>query len=150
MREAERCLSCDSACLRCVEVCPNRANVALPVPKGGAFAQSIQILHVDALCNECGNCGLFCPYEGEPFRGKPSLFRSEKALRASRNAGFCFVGLADETDEKGYALLVRDEPKGKVRALAEADWLAEGKGGSMAALAREVFRRHTYLVGGAS
>jgi putative selenate reductase len=124
--------------------------VALPVPKGDAFSQSIQILHVDALCNECGNCGLFCPYEGEPFRGKPSLFRSEKALRASRNAGFYFVGLADETDAKGAALLVRDESKGAVRTLSKAEWLAEDKGGSMAALAREVFRRHTYLVGGAS
>ena len=60
-REAERCLSCGSACLRCVEVCPNRANFALPVAADGTMVQAIQIVHVDDLCNECGNCGFFCP-----------------------------------------------------------------------------------------
>jgi len=142
-REAERCLSCDSACLRCVEVCPNRANFALPIsgPEAG-LAQSIQILHVDALCNECGNCGVFCPYEGEPFRGKPTLFRTADALRASRNAGFCYIVGSDRAK-----LLVRDEPGGPVRELAAERSGGQGDG-SMAALARTVRREHTYLLGG--
>jgi putative selenate reductase len=165
-REAERCLNCDAACLRCVEVCPNRANFALPVAKGGAsaaggsaFAQSIQILHIDALCNECGNCGLFCPYEGEPYRGKPSLFGSEEALAASRNAGFAFVGFAEERgDEDGPdgrepELLVREQCGGEVRRLGYSEWsldgqAGEGAAGPMASLARTVRRDHTYLLGG--
>jgi putative selenate reductase len=153
-REAERCLNCDSACLRCVEVCPNRANFALPMEPGGKalkdgarFGQSIQILHVDALCNECGNCGLFCPYEGEPFRGKASLFRSEEALVASRNAGFALVGGADERSPE---LLVRDEIGGAVRRLIYTGNAGDGEDsdGAMAALARTVYLHHTYLLGG--
>jgi putative selenate reductase len=178
-RAAERCLNCDSACLRCVEVCPNRANFALPVkpeglsvkPEGLPTAtgedlkQSIQILHVDALCNECGNCGVFCPYEGEPFRGKPSLFRDRASLEASHNAslgprgndsvgsppraapnaGFAFV----PRDGDGPSLVLREAPGGPVRELLFAEWSREGSGGTMAALARSVYRDHRYLIGGA-
>ena len=30
--DSRRCLSCNSICENCVEVCPNRANVTLTVP----------------------------------------------------------------------------------------------------------------------
>jgi putative selenate reductase len=139
--EARRCLSCDSACLRCVEVCPNRANVALPIREAGAFAQAIQILHVDALCNECGNCGLFCPYEGEPYRGKVSLFSGRAEMDASRNAGF-LIGPGPKP-----ALALREEPDGAVIELGYESWSAEGS--RVAAMARAVFREHSYLLGGA-
>jgi putative selenate reductase len=141
-REAERCLACDSACLRCVEVCPNRANFALPIAAGQGLAQSIQILHVDALCNECGNCGLFCPYEGEPYRGKPSLFRDGAALEASQNAGFAFIGPGREP-----GLMLRDAPGGAARSLAYDRWSREGD--PLAILARTVYRDHPYLIGAA-
>jgi len=149
LREAERCLSCDSACLRCVEVCPNRANFALPVSIAEGFAQAIQILHVDELCNECGNCGIFCPFEGEPYRGKPTLFRREATLLASHNAGFAF---ADGDPRPSIAL--REASGGSVRTLSFAEW-GEGPGsraseGPMAALAREIYRHHPYLIGGRS
>jgi putative selenate reductase len=143
-READRCLECDSACLRCVEVCPNRANLALPIAEKGEFAQSIQILHVDALCNECGNCGIFCPYEGEPYRGKPSLFRSRPAMDASRNAGFAIVACGDSEP----SLLVRESPDGALVELGYAEWAQKGSGERMSALARTVFRDHPYLLGG--
>ena len=137
-REAERCLECDSACLRCVEVCPNRANLAIPVPAGGApFSQALQILHLDRLCNECGNCGLFCPYEGEPYRGKITLFDSPAELRASRNAGFC---------AEGPRLWLRAEPEGPV---AEQGPGGGAGAGPVPALARLVLREHPYLIGGA-
>lgn len=144
-RESERCLECDSACLRCVEVCPNRANFALPVRTAGTFAQSIQILHVDALCNECGNCGLFCPYEGEPYRGKPTLFRSRAAMDASRNAGFAIIACGDDG---APSLLVREEVGGALRELVSSKWLADGSGGAFEELSRAVFRDHKYLLGG--
>ncbi|HAE23436.1 MAG TPA: hypothetical protein DCG47_14120 [Spirochaetaceae bacterium] len=142
-REAERCLSCGSACLRCVEVCPNRANLALPVatPAGGPYKQAIQILHVDDLCNECGNCGFFCPYEGEPYSGKPTLFRDEAALRSSANAGFSFSGGGPSP-----SLVVREKVGKDVSALAFADWNKADS--AMTAIAKTVYDSHRYLVAG--
>ena len=153
-REAERCLRCDSACLRCVEVCPNRANFAMPISAGsdGVFTQSIQILHLDAFCNECGNCGLFCPYEGEPYRGKPTLFKDVAALEASGNAGFAFG------DGANPGLILREAAGGTVATIAHANWAAKDAAGAgsartaavarMASLARAVFHDHAYLLGG--
>jgi len=141
-REAERCLACDSACLRCVEVCPNRANTF--VEAGGPFAQQAQILHLDRLCNECGNCGFFCPYEGEPYSGKITLFDGADDLAASRNAGFAFIG-------KGAtpALLARAEVGGPALALDYASWNGAAslpRLERVVALARAVFRNHRYLL----
>lgn len=145
--QAERCLECDAACLRCVEVCPNRANTFVAVPAGAGFSQGLQILHVDALCNECGNCGFFCPWRGEPYRGKPTVFASAGALEASRNAGFAFSGSAGAPD-----LVLRAEYEGEVRTVPHAEWTgASGTAGAaarMAALARIVHREHPYLAGG--
>jgi putative selenate reductase len=93
--EAARCLQCASLCDKCVEVCPNRANytyelaplsLTLPVlschPDGLAVtgeelfqvAQGRQIVHLDDLCNACGNCTTFCVHPGKPFQDKPRLF----------------------------------------------------------------------------
>ena len=145
-REAERCLECDSACLRCVEVCPNRANLALPVAAGPGkpFAQGLQILHVDYLCNECGNCGLFCPYEGEPFRGKPTIFRDRGELAASANAGFSVEG-AGGGDPR---LVLRRVPGESPVELALAEWEAFAASSPLEALALAVLREHPHLLGG--
>ncbi len=148
-REAERCLSCDVVCLRCVEVCPNRANVALPVRGGGCFSQSLQILHIDDLCNECGNCGFFCPYEGEPYRGKPTLFSSAESLEKSRNDGFVFLD-----SQRGREILLRSGGISlRVAASAEALSAAErnassGEMASLLALARDLLAEHAYLIPG--
>jgi putative selenate reductase len=141
-REAERCLRCDSACLRCVEVCPNRANFALPLTTVGLgeLRQPIQILHIDALCNECGNCGVFCPYEGRPYREKPTLFKGRAAMEASHNVGFFFG--------KESTLTMRVDPDSSIVETSEGEWSRENWGGPLAALARAVFREHRYLIGG--
>jgi putative selenate reductase len=145
-REAERCLRCDSACLRCVEVCPNRANFALPVEVGKNFAQSIQILHVDSLCNECGNCGVFCPFEGRPFKDKPTLFGDRAALDASGNPGFCCSGTGG--GEARPSLAMREAPGSRIVVADFEDWGRDGAGPAMAAIARTVLRDHPYLLGG--
>jgi putative selenate reductase len=144
-REAERCLACDSACLRCVEVCPNRANVALPVAPGGALTQAIQIVHVDDQCNECGNCGFFCPYDGDPYLGKPTLFRDEASLRISGNAGFAFAGPA-----AAPTLIVRGEMgrEAAVSTLAFVDWNRAAAASSLLAIARTIHESHRYLLAG--
>ena len=85
--EASRCLECGSICNICVEVCPNRANVAVKV-MGDSFKSFNQVLHLDGICNECGNCGAFCPYEGEPYKDKFTLFWNQKDFSNSENNGF--------------------------------------------------------------
>lgn len=83
--EQSRCLSCPSVCEACVEVCPNRANVAIKVPG----IQQQQIIHVDGMCNECGNCAVFCPYsEGRPYKDKFTAFWSREDFDNSENEGF--------------------------------------------------------------
>ena len=47
-----------------------------------------QILHIDRLCNECGNCLVFCPYDRRPYKEKLTLFSTEAAFRESDNPGF--------------------------------------------------------------
>jgi len=86
-----RCLSCNSLCEICVDVCPNRANVAVELPPGSAPGPR-QILHIDRMCNECGNCAVFCPHAGKPYRDKLTVFSREEDFAESENAGFLKTG----------------------------------------------------------
>lgn len=89
VREAQRCLHCDYLCNKCVEVCPNRANIAIASP--GEFSNSFQIVHLDDLCNECGNCATFCPHDGRPYRDKLTVFSSKDRFLKSENPGFYII-----------------------------------------------------------
>jgi len=89
--ESGRCLECNNVCNICAEVCPNRANLVIQV-KGQGLTNLNQILHVDGMCNECGNCATFCPYSSEPYKVKLTLFWSEKDFQESTNSGFLVVG----------------------------------------------------------
>jgi putative selenate reductase len=109
VEEAKRCLSCDVVCDKCVDVCPNRANVSVLVTPGAGLApafrcdgdrvawvrsvpvqvrQDRQIVHVEDLCNRCGNCETFCVHQGgKPFEQKPRLFLCEEGVvREEENA----------------------------------------------------------------
>ncbi len=89
-RESARCLECNFICNKCVEVCPNRANVEINIP---GFQNQNQILHIDGLCNECGNCETFCPYDGTPYKDKFTLFWSAEEMQESDNDGFFAIDL---------------------------------------------------------
>ncbi len=85
----DRCLGCPTVCEVCTDVCPNRANVAIHVP-GKCKAQ---VIHVDGMCNECGNCEVFCPYQGgRPYKDKFTLYWSEEDFLDSTNEGFLSLG----------------------------------------------------------
>ncbi len=84
--EASRCLECSSICENCVDVCPNRANISVDVPGCGH-----QIIHVDIMCNECGNCETFCPWSSAPYKDKFTLFSTEKEFDESKNSGFLLL-----------------------------------------------------------
>jgi putative selenate reductase len=87
-KESERCLECGVLCENCVDVCPNRANISVHVEG----ASSPQIIHIDDLCNECGNCSTFCPWTGSPYKDKFTYFSREKDLNESKNSGFFDMG----------------------------------------------------------
>ena len=87
LSETERCLECNYLCNKCVEVCPNRANLEILVDSPLLRDQN-QILHHDALCNECGNCATFCPYQGSPYLDKFTIFWDEEAFLDSENEGY--------------------------------------------------------------
>ncbi|MBN1879468.1 putative selenate reductase subunit YgfK [bacterium] len=112
--EAGRCLQCDLICDRCVDVCPNRANVPIEIDPAVVRIPSIrivnnraefthdttvvvsqnrQIIHIDDWCNACGNCSTFCTHSGEPFKEKIQFFIDEHAFEsAMEDAWFARCG----------------------------------------------------------
>ncbi len=108
------CINCD----KCIPVCPNDANfpyeiqpikVAYPnfrvndtlvqeIP-GSTFKiqKGHQIANFADLCNDCGNCDVFCPEEGGPYIEKPRFFGSEKAYRRDKKDGF-FISRQGSTE----------------------------------------------------
>ena len=91
--EEERCLTCNKVCENCVDVCPNRANISIKVP-GMAMNQ---VIHVDYMCNGCGNCKSFCPYASAPYKDKFTLFANEKDMADSKNDGFVVLDKENKT-----------------------------------------------------
>ena len=56
------------------------------------------------MCNECGNCAIFCPYDSAPYRDKFTLFKTREGFDKSvNNQGFLPLG--------GSKVLVRLEGK---------------------------------------
>jgi putative selenate reductase len=87
------CITCD----KCIPVCPNDANFAYTLPddeipvvkarRDGAgwaieageslrITQKHQIGNFADFCNDCGNCDIFCPELGGPYKVKPRFFGS--------------------------------------------------------------------------
>ena len=91
-KEKARCLECDFICNKCVDVCPNRANIAVAVDDDLLFDDPNQIVHIDAYCNECGNCGQFCPWDGRPYLDKPTVFSTSEDFKGSTNPGWLLIG----------------------------------------------------------
>ncbi len=144
MAEASRCLQCDLVCNVCVSVCPNRANMALPmeprsypvqqVSSDGSISssgrvelkQAYQIINIANFCNECGNCQTFCPTSGAPYRDKARVHLSEESLLAhgegywmTRSAGMQIMHdgrSASLTKEGEYFIYEDDELRVRLAA----------------------------------
>lgn len=102
--EEERCLECNHICENCVDVCPNRANVTIAVPGQKMPA----IVHVDYMCNECGNCKSFCPYSSAPYQAKFTLFANEADFENSKNDGYVVLNRENMTVKVRLAGFVKD------------------------------------------
>jgi putative selenate reductase len=115
--EALRCVQCTTFCDKCIEVCPNRANlsyfvtpVSLQVPQLScrdgklvvsgsepfSVVQNRQIIHVDDFCNECGDCATFCVHEGKPYTDKPRLFFDRRDFDMEDDNAFHIEGRAGD------------------------------------------------------
>ena len=81
--------NCRTVCGTCASVCPNRANTVIQA--GGRK----QMLHMDGMCNECGNCASFCAEKTAPYLEKLTVFCSAEELKNSQNAGFAYLWEGD-------------------------------------------------------
>jgi putative selenate reductase len=75
-----------SKCRNCVDVCPNRANVRYE------WENKKYTLHLDSLCNECGNCSCFCILGHEPYKEKFTVFALKSDFMESKNGGLYLEG----------------------------------------------------------
>jgi len=133
--EPARCLECNAACNICSEVCPNRANVVIKVP---GMTDPSQIIHLDGLCNECGNCATFCPYQGAPYRDKLTLFDNEDDFRSSDHDGFCLLSPGSTPE---FQVRIAGQ-SGKIKL-----GLAAEKGQSkLETVLRAVYTQYSYLL----
>jgi len=130
--EDSRCLGCATVCETCAEVCPNRANAAIRVEG----LRQRQIVHVDGMCNECGNCAVFCPYDSAPYKDKFTLFWSKEDFDHSENQGFLRL--------EGSKTLVRLD--GEVREYDVSD-PACGLHDPLRRLICAVYENYSYLLG---
>lgn len=133
--EALRCVQCSTFCDKCVEVCPNRANLTYFVSpvnwrvprlvcRGGELVESgaeafvvnqtRQIIHLDDLCNECGNCDTFCVHHGKPYRDKPRLFFKVGDFAQEQDNAFYI-------EKNGTGLTIRRREGGQEWRLSLAD-----------------------------
>ena len=119
-------------CGNCADVCPNRANVLIEVPE----MELLQILHIDYMCNECGNCRSFCQYAGAPYKDKFTLFATEEDMEDSTNNGFTVL----DAETKEVLVRIGDRQE-KVKADQPSEILNEDLG----KLICTVINDYTYL-----
>ncbi|HBF38677.1 MAG TPA: putative selenate reductase subunit YgfK [Firmicutes bacterium] len=137
--EHERCMECNVLCNLCVEVCPNRANVAIRVT-GSNLKCYQQIIHIDGMCNECGNCAVFCPYEGAPYQDKLTLYQNEADFEMGKNAGFVLV------DRKTNHFKVRIGDEISDLRYDKLDQFAGNVSPELASIIWTIYKDHDYLI----
>ena len=84
------------------------------------------------MCNECGNCLVFCPYDSRPYKDKWTLFSTEKEFDESSNDGFIVL-------DGSYKVRLF----GEVKTLKNLDELPLG----VQAFIETVVREYSYLIG---
>ena len=123
----------EAVCENCVEVCPNRANISVRVPG----KEKSQIIHIDQMCNECGNCKSFCPYDSAPYLDKLTLFHTEDEFLNSKNQGFVFTDVKKGT----YKLRIKEHLYS-----AEVFDEAEGIDSQIVTLIETIYKDYGYLL----
>ncbi len=132
---------CTIACNKCLPVCPNDANFPFVIPPGNYPVERLvptpdgwlsepagcltierhrQVGNFADACNECGNCDVFCPEDGGPYRAKSRFFGSAAAWKQEPvRDGFAFVSdgatLTMHGRFEGEEVLLQTTPGAKLR-----------------------------------
>jgi putative selenate reductase len=69
-------------------VCPNDAFFRLPTPDDVDIDGRQQYFVFAELCNECGNCMVFCPEDGDPAQVKPKLYLDAARFESATGPAF--------------------------------------------------------------
>jgi putative selenate reductase len=96
------------ACNFCVTVCPNDAFFRLPTPEGSGLDGRQQYFLLAELCNECGNCLVFCPEEGDPAEIKPRLYTTSERFAAESEQAFLITAAAGRYSAEANAAGAND------------------------------------------
>ena len=136
-------MDCSSHCEKCVDVCPNRANAVIDFTGDSdakLFELPYQVIHIDAYCNECGNCASFCPYkDSEPYHDKFTVFSREEDIRNSNNDGFYLTHSSLMIRDKGI-MIVAEYHNGEIKSQSQISPRA-------VALINKIVKDYKYLVG---
>ena len=89
------------------------------------------------MCNECGNCKSFCPYDSAPYLDKFTLFANEADMENSKNQGFTVL------DKDAVSCKVRYLGNILTWKAGEASDLPEG----LAKIMETVCKDYSYLLG---
>jgi putative selenate reductase len=106
------------------------------------FRDEAQIVHIDAFCNECGNCATFCPWDGRPYRDKLTVYDREEDFRDSENPGFFLRGGSAVARIGGRELEIALDGPGNLADDTEDH--------AVRAVVHAIIRDHPYLLGGES
>ncbi len=154
LKEAARCLQCDTLCNVCLSVCPNKAMVGFEIePEKLKFPvvtfnkedfrvtlsnkfgikQKYQIINIADWCNQCGNCTTFCPTSGAPYKDKLRVHFNREAFNKDTE-GFLLTRL----DNNSYVITMKKD--GNLVTLTENwDALIFENDDCMAVLNKETF-----------
>ena len=80
-------IECKVVCGSCVSVCPNRANVIINIP----LINKKYLVHIDNICNECGNCAYHCVDKKIPYKDNFTIFKTVDDMKDSTNRGFALI-----------------------------------------------------------
>jgi putative selenate reductase len=110
---------CLKTCGICVDVCPNRANMRIAVE---GLEANYQIAHIENMCNECGNCHMFCPKGGFPYLKKTTIYKNLEEYKDSKNPGLVRVSedkfLLRDGEEYIYTVNSKED-KSKLEMIVE-------------------------------
>ena len=109
----------------------------------GGFRDEFQIVHIDAFCNECGNCATFCPWEGQAVQGQAHGLRHRGRLHGQHEPRLLPQRRRGEDPRRRHG-----------RAAVRVDGVAERDRARSATVQRSrvvqaIVRDYRYLLGGA-
>ena len=104
----------------------------------GLFEDPFQVIHLDAYCNECGNCATFCPHSGRPYRDKLTLFSLREDFDESDASGFY---------AEGDTVLIRLDGKVSEGRIGRDGSLEADVPEEIVAIIEKIYLSYSYLLG---